>query len=125
MKTLYVGGNHFFNRFSNLEAAVERAEHDDVIEICKDLKDVKAYINKNITINGNGHTITPMDGKTALDCASYVTVKQTRFDCKPRTNAVIIRKGGNLSDIKTRVIGPARAVYPTVVQRGGDLVISR
>lgn len=124
MKTLYVGGNHFFNRFGNLEAAVERAEHDDIIEICKDLKNVKAYINKNITINGNGHTITPMDGKTALDCASYVTLKQIRFDCKPRTNAAIIRNGGNLSDIKTRVIGPARAVYPTVVQRGGDLVIS-
>lgn len=123
MKTLYVGGKHFFNRFGNLEAAVERAADDDVIELCKDVKEVSVYISKNITINGNNHLITPKDGKTALDCASFVTLKDIRFNCRPRTNAVIIRNGGNLSGIVTTIIGPARALYPTIVQRGGTLTL--
>ena len=124
MKTYYVGSNHFFNRFSNLEAAVERAHDDDIIELYKDVKDVALYINKNITINGNGHLITPKEGKTALDCACFVTLNDIRFECKPRTNAVIIRNGGNLSNIKTCIIGPARALYPTIVQKGGTLTLS-
>lgn len=124
MQTFYVGGKHFFNRFSNLEAAIERAEHDDVIELHKDIKDAKLYISKNITINGNGHLIIPEYGKTAFDCASFVTLNNIRFECQPRTNAVIIRNGGNLSNIKTKIIGPARALYPTIVQRGGTLTIS-
>lgn len=123
MKTLYVGGKHFFNRFSNLEAAVERAEHDDIIELHKDVKDISLYINKNITINGNGYCIKPKDNKAAFDCASFVTLNNIKFMCKPRTNAVIIRKGGNLSKIKTKIIGPARALYPTLVQRGGTLTL--
>lgn len=124
MNTLYVGGRHFFNRFSNLDAAIERAEHDDIIELHKDVTDASLHINKNITINGNGHLITPKNGKTALDCASFVTLNDIRFECSPRTNAVIIRNGGNLSCIRTAIIGPARALYPTIVQRGGTLTIS-
>lgn len=124
MKTLYVGGRHFFNRFSNLEAAVERAKDDDIIELHKDVHEAKIYINKNITINGNGHLITPEAGKTAFDCASYVTLNDIRFECWPRTNAVVIRNGGILSGIKTKIVGPTRALYPTIVQRGGTLTIS-
>ncbi len=124
MKVLYVGGKHFFNHFSNLEAAVERAQDDDVIELYKDIHDAEIYISKNITINGNGHSITPAEGKTALDCASFVTLNGIRFDCRPRTNAVILRAGGKLSRIQTFIIGPARALYPTVIQRGGDLTVS-
>lgn len=124
MKTLYVGSNHFFNRFDSLEAAVERAQDDDVIELCKDERDVSLHIDKNITINGHGHLITPADGKTALDCLVYVTLYNIRFDCKPRTNAIILRNGGNLSKIRTNIIGPARALYPTIVQRGGALNLS-
>lgn len=123
MKTYYVGSNHFFNRFSNLEAAIERAQDDDIIELHKDAKDVALYISKNITINGNGHLITPKDGKAALDCASFVTLNDIKFECRPRTNAIIIRNGGNLSNIKTRIIGPARALYPTIIQRGGTLTV--
>ncbi len=124
MKTYYVGGTHFFNRFSNLEAAVERAQNDDVIELHKDVKGVSIYTAKNITIKGNGHLITPADGKAALDCASFITLDNIRFECQPRTNAVVIRKGGNLSKITTKIVGPARAVYPTIVQRGGTLTMA-
>lgn len=123
METLYVGGKHFFNRFSNLEAAVERAQADDVIELHKDVKDVCISILKNITINGNGHLITPAPGKTAFDCGMYVTLNDMRFDCQPRTNAVVMRAGGVMKKIMTRIIGPARAVYPTVVHRGGTLTV--
>lgn len=124
MKIYYVGGRHFFNQFSNLEAAIERAQDDDIIELFKDAKDVALYINKNITINGHGHLITPSEGKTALDCASFVTLNDIRFECQPRTNAIILRQGGNLLDIKTRIIGPVRALYPTIVQRGGIMNIA-
>lgn len=123
MKTLYVGGGHFLNRFNSLEAAVERAQNDDTIEICKDLKDVHVYIAKNIIIHGNGHTITPADGKAAMECALYVTIENLCFECQPRTNAILIRNGGVLKNISTKIIGPARALYPTLVQRGGTLTI--
>lgn len=124
MKTYYVGSKHFFNRFNNLEAAIERAKDDDIIELYKDEKDISLYINKNITINGHGHLITPKDNKAALDCASFVTLNDIKFECKPRTNAVVIRNGGNLSNITTCIIGPARALYPTIVQKGGTLTLS-
>lgn len=123
MKTLHVGGTRFFNQFSNLETAVERAGDDDTIELHKDIHDVAVYVNKEITIIGNDHCITPKAGKAALDCASSVVLKDIRFECPPRTNAVIIRNGGELSGIKTKIIGPARALYPTVVQRGGSLAV--
>lgn len=123
MKVLHVGGKHFFNRFSNLEAAVLRAENDDIIELHKDVHDAELFICKNITINGNGHLITPAYSKPALDCAAFITLNDIQFDCKPRTNAVIIRDGGNLTKITTRIIGPARALYPTIIQREGTLTI--
>lgn len=123
MKTLYVGGSHFFNRFSSLEAAVARAQNDDTIEVCKDLRDVCVYIAKNIIIHGNGHHIAPADGKVALECAAYVTADSLHFECQPRTNAVVVRNGGVLKNITTKIVGPARALYPTVVHRGGTLTV--
>lgn len=121
MKTLYVGGKHFLNRFSSLDAAIARAGHDDTIELHKDLDDVAVYIGKSITINGNGHIIRPKEGKAAFDCGSFVVLNNVEFECRPRTNAVVLKAGGSLSKIVTRIIGPARVLYPTVIQKGGEL----
>lgn len=123
MKTLYVGGSHFLNRFSSLKAAVARAEDDDIIEICKDLKDVAVKVEKNIIINGNGHLITPESGQCAVTALVYITLNNIRFECPARTNAVTVTHGGVMKKISTWIKGPARAVYPTVVQRGGTLTI--
>lgn len=123
MKTLYVGGHHFFNQFSNLEAAIERTEHDDVIELEKDINDVSVTVTKNITINGNGHIITPANGKAAFDCTSFVIFNNIRFDCKSRTNAIVIRNGGKLNNITTNITGAIKSLYPTIVQRSGTLTI--
>lgn len=121
MKVWHVGGKQFFNRFSNLEAAIERAAHDDIIELHKDEKDVAVHVRKNIIINGNGHTIEPKDGRAALDCSSYVTINDLRVVCSPRTNAVIFRNGGKATKVVTTIAGPVRALYPTIVQKGGKL----
>lgn len=123
MKVLHVGGAHLFNRFSNLEAAIERADHDDIIELHKDVHGVSARINKNITIRGNGHAIIPADGLTALSCSSFITLDNIWFKCSPRTNAVVIKDGGLLKHIKTTIEGSIRALYPTIVQNGGSLSI--
>ncbi len=123
MKTLHVGGKYLLNRFSNLEAAVERADHDDVIELHKDIYNAAIYINKCITINGNGYAISPASGKTALNCAYFVALNNIRFKCAPRTTAVVVQDGGNFTDIETKIVGPARALYPTIVQKGGALTI--
>lgn len=120
MKTLYVGGRHFFNTFSNLEAAIERAENDDIIELNKDLKNVSVTVTKNITIKGNNHTIVPAEGKTALDCVGFMTLETITFQCPRNSNAVIIRNGGNMNFIETITESVS---YPTVIQRGGTLVI--
>ena len=123
MKTLYVGGRHFFNRFSNLEAAVERAESEDIIELEKDIFDVSVTITKNITINGNGHIIKPAERKTAFDCTSFVIFNDIEFKCGPRSNAILIRNGGLLNHVKTTITHPVIALYPTIVQRSGTLTV--
>ena len=123
MKTLYVGGRHFFNRFSNLEAAVERAESEDIIELEKDIFDVSVTITKNITINGNGHIIKPAERKTAFDCTSFVIFNDMEFKCGPRSNAILIRNGGLLNHVKTTITHPVVALYPTIVQRSGTLTV--
>lgn len=123
MKTLYVGGNRFFNRFSNLEAAIERADHDDVIELLKDVTDISIPITKNITINGNGHHVIPTSNKAAFDCTAFVHLNDIQFECSSRTNAVIIRNGGNLKGIVTVITKPVTSLYPSIVQRGGTLTI--
>lgn len=123
MKTLYVGGRHFFNRFSNLEAAVERAESEDIIELEKDIFDVSVTITKNITINGNGHIIKPPERKTAFDCTSFVIFNDIEFKCGPRSNAILVRNGGLLNHVKTTITHPVIALYPTIVQRGGTLTV--
>lgn len=123
MKTLYVGGTHFFNRFSSLEAAVKRAEHDDTIELCKDADDVELYVAKSITINGNGHAIRPKAGRTGIDCAASVALKDIVFECPSRTNAVVFRMGGSMEKVTTAAAGAVKMLYPTVVHRGGTLTI--
>jgi hypothetical protein len=123
METYYVGGKHFFNRFSNLEAAVDRASDDDVIELCKDVEDVSVIVKKNIIIRGNGHHITPAPDKAAIVASSFITLEDICFLCRPRTNAVVMHNGGKLSNITTKIVGPVKLLYPSVVQRGGEVTI--
>lgn len=123
MKTFYVGGHRLFNCFDNLEAAVECAECGDVIELKKDVHDVSVTITKEITINGNGHTITPLKKKAALNGLSFVTLNNIQFNCGPCTNAIFVRKGAELNNIVTNIEGPVSTMYPTIVQRGGTLLI--
>lgn len=121
MRTLHVGGINPLNRHKTLESALSAAYDDDIIEIHKDLKDVSTVVDRNITIKGNNHTIIPAPGSTALTCASFVTMKDLKFECLPRTNAVIIHAGGELVNVTTKIKGPARALYSTIIQDGGGL----
>lgn len=121
MKTLHIGGISLMNRHKDLESALDAAMDDDVIEIHKDLKDVSAVIDRNITIKGGGHTITPAAGCTAFTCTSFVTIQHLAFECPSRTNALIIHAGGELEEVTTSIKGPVRALYPTIIQDGGNL----
>ena len=121
MKTLHVGGVSLFNRYKDLSAALSAARDDYIIELHKSLKDVSAVADKNVTIHGNGHTLTPAPGTTALNCTAFITLKDLNFECLSRTNALVIHAGGTLKNITTRIKGPARALYPTIIQDGGTL----
>jgi hypothetical protein len=123
MTTYYVGGSHFFNTFSNLEAAIMRSEDGDVIELCKNTYGVCLHVEHNITLKGNGHFITPADGQTALVCDAPVTLDDIWFECKPQSCAIELSNGGTLTKITTRIKGPVQSFTPTLVQYGGSLIL--
>lgn len=69
-------GNYAANFYTTLQAAVDAAEAGATIEILKDFtlttvtnspsNKYNVNVNKSVTINGDGHTITSSEGKRAL-----------------------------------------------------------
>jgi DNA polymerase III delta prime subunit len=126
MATYYVGGTNLYNRFDNLEAAVGRAEDGDIIELNTDVYGIAISINKKIAIKGNGHTITPKTdnpANVALSCNAFVTIDDIVFECRPKTVALRLFHGGNLTKITTRIKGPAAILFPTLFHYGEMLTL--
>lgn len=125
MKTYHVGGLNPVRRYSTLEAALNQAADDDTIELHKDIKESVTVMN-NIIIEGNGHTLTVGMGKTriGLDCRETAVIRNLHIMTDSRSNGIVFRKGGTLERVTTRINGPVRVLYPTVIVKMGSVKLA-
>ncbi len=123
MKTFHIGGMALARRYSTLEAALAQASDDDTIEIHKNLT-FSGKIHHNLIINGNGHTITVENNKVGFDCEKPIVLSNLTIVTEPRANGIILHKGGTLHQIITKIKGPARVLYPTVLVETGKLTLT-
>lgn len=123
MKTFHIGGLNPLRRYKTLEAALKEAKDDDTIELHKNLT-FSGVIQKNIILEGNGHTMTVESGKVGLVCEAPIVIRNLTFACDPRANGAILKKGGRLQKVTTTVKGPARVLFPTIIGKAGKLLIN-
>ena len=122
MRTFHIGGMNPVRRYRTLEAALAEVRDDDTIEIHKNLI-FSGKISHNVIINGNGHTVTIENGKIGFDCQNEIVVNDLNFISEPRSNALILRKGGRLSNVTARIKGPARVLFPTIIMKTGKVLV--
>lgn len=123
MKIFHVGGLNPLRRYKTLEAALKEAQDDDTIELHKNLT-FSGVIQKNIILEGNGHTLSVEGGKAGLSCEAPIVIRNLTFACSPRSNGAILEKGGRLQNVTTVVKGPARVLLPTIICKAGKLLVS-
>lgn len=121
MKTFHIGGMNPVRRYKTLEAALAEVKDDDTIEIHKNLI-FSGKIPHNVIINGNGHTVNIENGKIGFDCQNEIVINDLNFVSEPRSNALILRKGGRLSNVTTKIKGPARILFPTLIGKQGKVL---
>lgn len=122
MKTFHVGGVNPLRRYKTLEAALKEAKDDDTIELHKNIT-FAGTISKNIILEGNNHSISVESRKVGLSCDVPIVIRNLVFLCDPRSNGLLLKKGGRLQNVKTQVKGPARVLYPTLICKDGKLEI--
>lgn len=117
MKTIHVGGLSPIKRVKTLAEAIERANHDDTIEIHKDLYE-SIHINKNVIINGNGRSLTVPQGKMGLSHSQPYELNDLTFIVPSRSNAFVADKNIEMTNVHVMLVGPMRELYPAVHIKG-------
>lgn len=123
MKTFHVGGINPLRRYKTLDAALKEAKDDDTIELHKNVV-FSGGINRNIILNGNGHTLTVEKGKVGLDCSAPIVIRDLTFLCDSRSNGAILQRGGRLERVTVKTKGPARVLFPMILHKGGKLSLT-
>ena len=122
MKTFHVGGMNPLRRYKTLAAALTEAKDDDTIELHKNLT-FCGKITRNIILKGNGHTITVENGAVGFDCSVPVVLSDLTLITEPRANGLVLRNGGKLNNVITKIKGPARVLFPTIIHKAGTLTL--
>lgn len=117
MKTIHVGGLSPIKRVKTLADAIERADHDDTIEIHKDIYEA-VHIDKNIIINGNGRSFAVPQGKMGISHSQPYELNDITFVVPSRSNAFIVDKAVEMTNVHISLIGPMREIYPAVHIKG-------
>ena len=124
MKTFHVGGFSPLRRYKTLEAALAEAKDDDTIELHKNLT-FSGKVPHNIILNGNGHTLTVENGRVGLDCEAPIVITNLTIISEPRANGLVLQKGGRLDQVTTKIKGPARVLFPTILHKAGTLTLTK
>lgn len=114
MKTIHVGGINPINRAKTLQDAILKAKDDDTIVLHKN-ETVSSTIDKNIIIDGKGHTLTVESGQAGLVVNAPLELENVTFKVGNRANAMIINAHTTLRNVKTQIQGPVRQFYPTIM----------
>lgn len=117
MKTIHVGGLSPIRRVKTLADAIERADHDDTIEIHKDIFE-SVHIDKNIIVNGNGKSFTVPQGKMGISHSQPYVLNDITFVVPTRSNAFVADKDIEMTNVHISLIGPMREIYPAVHIKG-------
>lgn len=118
MTTYRVGGINPIRRCKTLTEAVEKAKHDDVIEIHKKITE-HVVINKPLHIKGNGNVWSVEAGKMGLVIDRTAVVEGLTFDIGSRSNAIVINDETILKDITVTIRRPVTEFYPAVWVKSG------
>ena len=119
MKTYHVGGLNPIRRCATLTEALNKANHDDTIEIHKNITE-SVTINKAVIIDGKGHTLTVSQGKVGMRINAKVIMKNITLIGESRANALIIESTSDYENVKVLIKGPIREFYPTVYIKAGN-----
>ena len=117
MKTIHVGGLSPIKRVKTLAEAIERADHDDTIEIHKDIFE-SVHIDKNIIINCNGRNFAVPQGKMGISNSQPYELNDVTFIVPSRSNAFVTDKDIEMTNVHVSLIGPMREIYPAVHIKG-------
>jgi len=117
MKTIHVGGINPVKRVKTLAEALERANHDDTIEIHKDLYE-SVHIDKNVIIKGNGKSLTVPQGKMGFSHSQPYELNDLTFIVPSRSNAFVVDKNIEMTNVHISLIGPMRELYPAAHIKG-------
>lgn len=118
MKTYHVGGLNPIHRVKTLAEALQKARHDDCIEIHKTIKE-SVTIQKPICINGNGHKWIAPAGVLACNIQAQTMINDLTFEIESRANAISTESETLLNRVNIAFKGPVTAFYPSIIVRKG------
>lgn len=125
MKTYSVGGLIPFHRTKTLSEALEKAQDDDTIVLHKSISEF-VTINKNVIIQGQGHTLTVPKGKMGIHAVSPCEIHDLKIKAESRANAIVADGGIVLDKVDLSLLGPIRQLYPLLIlnaSKPGKIVI--
>lgn len=117
MKTIHVGGLNPIKRVKTLAEAIEKANHDDTIELHKNICEV-VHIDKDIIINGNNKQFTVPQGKMGISSSQPLEMNDLTFVVESRSNAFVSDKDIRMNNVSVDLIGPMREIYPAIHIKG-------
>lgn len=122
MKVLNVGGLNPIRRHKTLADALERAGHDDTINLHRKTT-IQHAIKRPLTIDANNKELLVPAGKAGLIADYPVIIKNARIRVSSRSNGLVLRKGAILQNVKIIIDGPIHEFYPAIYHESGELLI--
>lgn len=118
MKTYHVGGLNPIHRVKTLAEALQKAQHDDCIEIHKTIKE-SVTINKPVRIIGHGNKWIVPSGVLACKINAPTMINELTFEVYSRANALAIEKETQLNRVYIAFKGPITSFYPAIAVHEG------
>lgn len=117
MKTIHVGGLGIGKRAKTLAEALERADHDDTVEIHKTISEA-VHISKDIIIKGNNNKLIVPQGKMGITSDYPLELNNLTFLVGSRSNAFVSEHKLEMNNVKVELVGPMRELYPAIHIKG-------
>lgn len=122
MKVLNVGGLNPIRRHKTLSDALDKAGHDDTINLHKKTT-IQHVIKRPLTIDANNKELFVPAGKAGLIVDHPIIIKNARIRISSRSNGLVLRKGAILQNVKVIIDGPIHEFYPAIYHESGNLLI--
>lgn len=122
MKVLNVGGLSPIRRYKTLSDALEKAGHDDTINLHKKMT-IEHTIRRPLTIDAHNKELIVPSGKAGFVVEQPIIIKNARIRIPSRSNGLVLKKGGILQNVQIIIDGPIHEFYPAIYHESGKLTI--